>query len=807
MLCAGSASAQSTWTNIAGGDWNDAANWNTAFVPLVAGDSVFFPNLGTAYDVVCNANPSIDSVTLGSDFDRLLIESGRTLRIVTSGGVVNQGTIVINETGSVFNTSLIYDAATNFTALAGTGHVELNGPGDPSDARLIVEAGATLALSQPVVGAGNINALGTINSDSPITANVSGSDLRVDGNTFNQISNGSLQGTGGGLINVSAVTVSGGQFLGGVEMSSGATLSGVTLSGTNGLRSSQTGNIAAGGLINNGTLNINTTNSVFNSILQSSAPTTIDGAGTIELTGAGDRSDAQLLATTGNPIIVENAQIILGNGVIRAIDAPIAFRGIALGNLAGEDLSLEGVFNFGGLGRTQSAGGIVLLRNATVTSGLFQGSTDTFGTSAITDCTNSSTLRIRNNSTLNMQSTLVNNGSIIVNHDGAVFNAALTATANTAITGAGTISLNMNSDVFDAQLNVDVGNVLDIGSAQEINGGGVVNALGLINMSGNYNASVAGKDLRIQGAHDLSTGGTAQGTGGGIAVFNNADITGGTFLGGVETASTTTMRGFTNNGTFGIRSNSTLIVDGPITNNDTITINTAGTVFNARLEATAPVTIDGTIVLNGASDAGDAELRANETAGGSINLPATSTITGNIGRINGPVDARGTLSPGVDDLTAGTFHLQQDITLFGTSTVVLDFEETDSVVSFDKITGTSDLILDGTIELRLQGGFEPAIGDTFTIVDAGTVTGVFATTNTPLIGTHLFRVIENAGDVTALWTCLGDVNLDGMLTPADFSAWIAAFNSGNLEVGDQNLDGMLTPTDFSAWIANFNAGC
>jgi hypothetical protein len=59
---------------------------------------------------------------------------------------------------------------------------------------------------------------------------------------------------------------------------------------------------------------------------------------------------------------------------------------------------------------------------------------------------------------------------------------------------------------------------------------------------------------------------------------------------------------------------------------------------------------------------------------------------------------------------------------------------------------------------------------------------------------------------TAPQPCLADTNHDGMVTPTDFTAWIAAFNSGAPEC-DQNGDGMCTPTDFTAWIANFNAGC
>ena len=55
-------------------------------------------------------------------------------------------------------------------------------------------------------------------------------------------------------------------------------------------------------------------------------------------------------------------------------------------------------------------------------------------------------------------------------------------------------------------------------------------------------------------------------------------------------------------------------------------------------------------------------------------------------------------------------------------------------------------------------------------------------------------------------SCLADVNGDGMVSPADFSAWVAAFNESAVEC-DQNDDGACSPADFSAWVANYNAGC
>ncbi|MEO0629272.1 MAG: GC-type dockerin domain-anchored protein [Planctomycetota bacterium] len=54
--------------------------------------------------------------------------------------------------------------------------------------------------------------------------------------------------------------------------------------------------------------------------------------------------------------------------------------------------------------------------------------------------------------------------------------------------------------------------------------------------------------------------------------------------------------------------------------------------------------------------------------------------------------------------------------------------------------------------------------------------------------------------------CPADTNNDGMVTPADFNAWVAAFNQQGPEC-DQNGDGLCDPSDFNAWVINFNNGC
>lgn len=81
-----------------------------------------------------------------------------------------------------------------------------------------------------------------------------------------------------------------------------------------------------------------------------------------------------------------------------------------------------------------------------------------------------------------------------------------------------------------------------------------------------------------------------------------------------------------------------------------------------------------------------------------------------------------------------------------------------------------------------------------------------------LIGASLSSAInQNQGqayvfDLATGEPCPADTNGDGKLTPADFTAWIAAFNATAPEC-DQNGDTLCAPADFTAWIANYNAGC
>ncbi|MFI4892937.1 MAG: GC-type dockerin domain-anchored protein, partial [Phycisphaerales bacterium JB058] len=121
-----------------------------------------------------------------------------------------------------------------------------------------------------------------------------------------------------------------------------------------------------------------------------------------------------------------------------------------------------------------------------------------------------------------------------------------------------------------------------------------------------------------------------------------------------------------------------------------------------------------------------------------------------------------------------------------------------------------------------------AVGELRDILPPGTQLDVSSVPGSPDIRTvdgKSFRLAGSANDadqvaVLAYFTdgssavvlvsyadaCLADVNGDGAVSPADFSAWVAAYNA-QAPGCDQNGDEQCTAADFSAWVTNYNSGC
>lgn len=145
----------------------------------------------------------------------------------------------------------------------------------------------------------------------------------------------------------------------------------------------------------------------------------------------------------------------------------------------------------------------------------------------------------------------------------------------------------------------------------------------------------------------------------------------------------------------------------------------------------------------------------------------------------------------------------------GTTTVLLQTRTQGREVDHDTLLCNGFVAAEYVELYRLNLGPQDVFGGDlvdglwrFEVPATGTVTITFSATD---LSMSLDRVAVDTL-TRADEACLADVNGDGFATAADFSAWIAAFNT-QAPGCDQNGDGACTPADFSAWISNFNAGC
>jgi hypothetical protein len=93
---------------------------------------------------------------------------------------------------------------------------------------------------------------------------------------------------------------------------------------------------------------------------------------------------------------------------------------------------------------------------------------------------------------------------------------------------------------------------------------------------------------------------------------------------------------------------------------------------------------------------------------------------------------------------------------------------------FDRLVTNGTAQIDGALNVALFGGFNPALGDMFTIISAaGGVSGVFSTVNPPMLDPGLvLDVIYNPTSVVLqIAELAGDFNQDGSVDAADYVVW------------------------------------
>lgn len=669
MALAGSnMSAQAIdWAAVVNGNWNDSANWLGGNVPDALGEDAVL-GLSGAYTVDVTNNFTHGALTISNPDATLALGS---VFHTLNGDLLNNGTVLINKDGVVFNSHIAFGAD---AMIAGSGEIVLNGVGNSNDAQVLSNAGFTVthASGHTIRGAGLLG--GTMINNGDIIGDSVAGGLELQG-TLTQGAGGNAGADGGTLQLANGSVTSGGEFVtvnGGIIEVSGsiATIGNLTNSGDLHIPGSGRFLDLNAGVLNNGTITVNPGVNVFNAHLRFTADATLSGNGDVHMFSAGDLGDAQVLVDTAVTGTIGSNQTVHGSGLLNATNGgSIVNMGTVNGDDASVGLGLAGN-HVGTSGVYRSDNGTLLLRNGLILEG---GTFETSGTGSITkDQNGTATIgNIINNGQMNilgsgssieLSGTLVNNGTLTMNSDINVFNSFLRTATNVAIGGNGTIQMNTAGDIGDAQILTDdavmmtFGENLTVAGAGLIEGkfDGVIENLGVIN--GNYAA--AGKtpirELRLLGNHTGNGLGVYRSDDGLLGLGNGLMLDSGTFdssgVGIVEVAdsATATVSNVTNLGEMGIRGGgSFLSLTGPMTNDGTLTINSNMNVFNAHLlfeNSSAVINGTGTVRMQTQGDIGDAQMYTSGMFNGTIGSGQTVAGAGQIdGRSDGTIVNNGVI--------------------------------------------------------------------------------------------------------------------------------------------------------------------
>ena len=800
-------------------DAMDGSNVALAGTTVVSG-GVIQSTGGGQVDASTGQNVFLSDLTLDAD-----VQVANNSDFGISGVINNTGTVQVNSTGNATDIEIQSTGATldggGTTTLTGVANLaRINGVGSPL---------LTIA-DQTIQGTGNIgsNLISIdLQSASTINANVDGETLLIDPNGNGMINSGAMQASNGGTLTLNTgafdntdgmiaaldgsnvalagtTVVSGGIIQsagsGQVDVQTGQNvfLSDLTLDA--GVQIANNSDFGISGAINNtGSVQVNSTGSATDIEIQSTGAT-LNGGGTITLTGA---ANLARINGVGSPLLTIADQTIQGTGNVgnNLISIDLHAANTIDANVSGETLLID-----------PNGNGMI----------------------------NSGTMRASNGGTLTVNSgTFDNTDGMIEALDGS--NVALAGTTvisggTIQSTGSGQIEVLTGQNVFLSNLTLDadvqVANNTDFGIS------GIINNTGSVQVDSTGGGAA---DIEIQ-----STGATLGGGG-------TITLTGPNSLARIVGAGSPTLtiadqtiQGYGNVGNntvnFDFQPGSTLHAN---VNGETLLVDPLGDpIFGVENVSELRATNGGILRVDANAIVGDPlglEPGAIEVGAGSniransIIVQPNSVVYGNNGFLRlelGSFTVQGIMSPGDSPADSiGYFEMIGDLSLGGETRI-----EISSASSHDRIFVRDDLEIPlaigqlsvgGKLTVSLLDGFIPQNSDAFEVMDSlhlprpvpppnsfdnTTPDGRVVVEN----GTGSFSIFvdnghqplggdSNGGSGVALSDyqelILGDVNGDGVVNLLDVAPFVTALSNGTYSMeADINIDGVVNLLDVNPFI-------
>ncbi len=166
----------------------------------------------------------------------------------------------------------------------------------------------------------------------------------------------------------------------------------------------------------------------------------------------------------------------------------------------------------------------------------------------------------------------------------------------------------------------------------------------------------------------------------------------------------------------------------------------------------------------------------------------------------GTVYLEGDLRPGN---SPGLMNFGGDVVLGTFCSTVQEIAGTDPS-QFDRIQVGQQIEVDGSLNVQLLGGFQPAALQTFPIITSNGLTGRFTSVTIPSTTPALH--LKYTTTAAILTTCLADFNNDAVVDFFDYLDFVAAFSTQDVS-GDFNLDEVIDFFDYLDFVAAFSTGC
>lgn len=645
----------------------------------------------------------------------------------TSGAVAGD---IVNNAAVVFFRG---DAVTYDGTISGTGFVQHNGPG----ALLTFTGDHTYAGTTALINS-SILQLGNGGTTGSVAGNISAGTGTLIFNRSNDL-------TYGGVISGSSLATVYKQGSSTLTLTGNNTYTGTTAINAGVLELGSSGALGTTGTISfgGGTLRFTASNTTD----YSSRFSTAAGQAYSLNTNGQDVTLATALTSSGGTLTK------LGNGMLTTI---------AANTYAGATTVNGGTLQIGNGGTTGSLASSSLVLSSS--SLIFNRSDDlTYGgdISGSGNMTKSGagTLRLTGNSTLSGL-VFVNSGTLSIGDGGTTGSVAATIQDNAAlafnrsndfthagnINGSGTLTKQGMGKLTLSGTNTYSGGTTISAGTLRLGSSGAIGSTGTITFSGGileFSASnttdysgrfstAAGQNYRLElGSQNLtfatgltSVGGTLQVTGPG-----SLTLTGTNTYSGLTTVLNADLR-LGNGGTTGSLAGN-ITSDSFVTFNRSDSYTYAGTISGSgtvRQNGSGTLILTATNSYTGGTDVNAGTLLANNGSGsatgsGAVSVQSGATLGGD-GAISGSVfvNSGGFLAPGSSpgDLTVGS------ITFNAGSTFRVELGGLTPGTQHDVLNVTGAASLNGTLDVSLFGAYVPNVGDTFTILTAGSRTGTFA---------------------------------------------------------------------------------